>query len=85
MAEARRSRTLAVHDRARPQVEPGAQSQEGLVKPKRPRKGRFEPAAKHDTDTIPRRPENPRPRLTAFQYWLRFDWRHHGVLFGAVC
>jgi len=55
------------------------------VKTEAPAKGRFEPAAKHDTDTIPRRPDNPWPRLTAFQYWLRFDWRHHGVLFGAVC
>ena len=39
MAETRRSRTLAVHDRARPQVEPGAQSQEGLVKNRSAREG----------------------------------------------
>ena len=55
------------------------------MKTEAPAKGRSEPAAKHDTDTIPRRPDNPRPRLIAFQYWLRFDWRHHGMLSGAVC
>ena len=43
------------------------------MKTEAPAKGCSEPAAKHDTDTIPRRPDNPRPRLTAFQYWLRFD------------